>query len=199
MSDYGRSNRPSAAGSKGQQSRPEEVGHVGNSVEADRAWRKNRIANFLRSQRAPLMRKPDEKSESRSVQARASQPGEPAEKEADAIADQVTGQLHGIDKGAAPAVGREQAPAIGAKLVPGTISLSKKDDDASASKSVNLPSWRSAIEAAIMQAYRVAKKVQTQGRQVRVQGTSSDGMLIEMWVDLESKTIKTAYPKGVKK
>ena len=60
MSDYGRSNRLPAAGRKGQQPpQAEEAGHIGNSVEADRVWAQNRIANFLRNQRSSLMRKAD--------------------------------------------------------------------------------------------------------------------------------------------
>ena len=47
-----------------------------------------------------------------------SQPGEPAEQEADAVADGVTENLHGGgDKTAnRPAAGKQAAPAIGAKL-----------------------------------------------------------------------------------
>ena len=45
-----------------------------------------------------------------------SQPGEPAEKEADAVADHVADELHGGGKKEADAVGGEKAPKIGAKL-----------------------------------------------------------------------------------
>lgn len=58
-----------------------------------------------------------------------SQPGESAELEADAVADRVAGELHGgagaKEQPAAPA---QAAPAIGAKLEAGAVSLARKDD-----------------------------------------------------------------------
>ena len=43
------------------------------------------------------------------------------------------------------------------------------------------------VEKAIVEGYRVAKKVKTQGERVRVQGGG-----IEMWVNTRTKTIETA-------
>jgi hypothetical protein len=61
-----------------------------------------------------------------------SQPGEPAEQEADAVADHVAGELHSdndaVGHDGAKEVGKQAAPAIGAKLEAGTISLAKKND-----------------------------------------------------------------------
>ena len=58
-----------------------------------------------------------------------SQPGEPAEQEADAVADHVAAKLHGdSDKAGAGHPTKEAAPQIGAKRAAGTISLAKKDD-----------------------------------------------------------------------
>lgn len=49
------------------------------------------------------------------------------------------------------------------------------------------------IESAILAAYRSGKRVITQGNRVKVKG-DSHGMTIEMWVNMETKTIETAYP-----
>lgn len=50
------------------------------------------------------------------------------------------------------------------------------------------------IKDAIMTAYKNSKKIQTQGDSVKLQGYSGN-MKIEMWVNVKTKTIKTAYPK----
>jgi RHS repeat-associated protein len=49
------------------------------------------------------------------------------------------------------------------------------------------------LERVIRQAYRGAKKVETQGDRVKLQG-SAFGMKIEMWVNTADKLIETAYP-----
>jgi hypothetical protein len=66
-------------------------------------------------------------SDAKQSEAHVSQPGEAAEQEADQVADHVAEGLHGdSDKGEAQHAGKEQAPAIGAKLKDGAISLSPK-------------------------------------------------------------------------
>lgn len=133
----------------------------GGSVEADRDWARNRIAQFTRGNElarteaaindgiaeahhprreapgawrerlgaARVMRKAAGGAEA--AEHAVSQPGEPAEREADAVADHVAEQLHGDGKegGSEKSVeaGKEQAPAIGAKLDPGKIHLAGKD------------------------------------------------------------------------
>lgn len=59
-----------------------------------------------------------------------SQPGEPAEQEADAVADRVAGDLHGDGnaEGGGEKAGAHEAPSIGAKLKPGAISLASKNE-----------------------------------------------------------------------
>jgi len=52
------------------------------------------------------------------------------------------------------------------------------------------------VEMAIKQAYANGKKVQTQGERTLIQGTSKNGLKIEMWVNTETKTVETAYPMG---
>lgn len=49
------------------------------------------------------------------------------------------------------------------------------------------------IETAVFNAYNNGRKVATQGNRARVRGVGS-GVEIEMWVNLESKRIETAYP-----
>lgn len=49
------------------------------------------------------------------------------------------------------------------------------------------------IETAVFNAYNNGRKVATQGNRVRVKGVGG-GILIEIWVNLESKRIETAYP-----
>jgi hypothetical protein len=103
--------------------------HSGNSVEADRAWAQNRVANFFRGQR--VMRKADGEPAAHDGQdAQVSQPGEPAEKEADAVADQVADQLHGgagKPGGEHPRGPKQPAPSIGAMPQPGAVSLAGKN------------------------------------------------------------------------
>jgi hypothetical protein len=61
--------------------------------------------------------------------AEVSQPGDSAEKEADAVADHVADGLHGEKHGAEPGEAPKQAaPPIAAKLRPGTLSMQKKGD-----------------------------------------------------------------------
>ena len=50
-----------------------------------------------------------------------------------------------------------------------------------------------AIEAAVREAYRFGAKAAVQGDRVLIQGTSG-GMTIQMWVNLVTETIETAYP-----
>ena len=96
---------------------------------------------------------------------------------------------------------------------------------ASATKAVNLPSWRQVtvdiphvlerhtwggrlaagrdlfppgmgatqIERAIYQAYRVAKRMSSQGDRILIRGVA-DNLTIEMWLNTATKTIETAYP-----
>jgi hypothetical protein len=132
MSDGGRIHRPGAP-TGGHEKVPEDPMHTGNSVEADRDWAQNRIANFFRAQKKPIMRKAaggeaEQAEEAGEEGAKVSQPGEPAEKEADAVADHVADQMHGGDKQGehGAEAGKEKAPAIGAKLQPGAISLAPK-------------------------------------------------------------------------
>jgi hypothetical protein len=49
------------------------------------------------------------------------------------------------------------------------------------------------IEKAVLSAYNACERVATQGRRVRVVGQGG-GLEIEMWVNLESGRIETAYP-----
>jgi hypothetical protein len=49
------------------------------------------------------------------------------------------------------------------------------------------------IETAILNAYNGGRKVATQGSRVRVKGEAG-GIAIEMWVNLETRRIETAYP-----
>jgi hypothetical protein len=58
-----------------------------------------------------------------------SQPGEPAEKEADAVADHAAEQLHGGEKEGAATAPKQQAPAIAAKLLDGVSVHLKRDKD----------------------------------------------------------------------
>lgn len=129
MSDGGRIQRPGAPTADHDKAH-EDPTYSGSPVEADRAWAQNRIASFLRSQR--VMRKAAGDAVGHSADGpdpKISQPDEPAEKEADAVADHVTDKLHGgDDKAAADHSAKEAAPQIGAKRAAGTISLAKKDD-----------------------------------------------------------------------
>jgi hypothetical protein len=158
-----------------------------------------------------------------------SEPGEPAEQEADAVADEVAGAMHGDEKeGEDKEAGEEKTPKIGAKLdgVGRKIFLAK--DDGGRSKPVNLPAEKSitvdmahiksghmaggnrnlagqkdlfpkymdekAVEAAIREAYRTCKKLETQGDRVKLVGTGGS-LTIEMWLNIPAKMIETAYPK----
>jgi len=49
------------------------------------------------------------------------------------------------------------------------------------------------IEATVRQAYRFCERVATQGERVLVRGSAS-GLTVEMWVNLNTRTIETAYP-----
>lgn len=50
------------------------------------------------------------------------------------------------------------------------------------------------IKNLIQSAYKNAKKVKTQGDRVKLRGKASDGSVIEMWVNLKTKIMETAYP-----
>jgi hypothetical protein len=52
------------------------------------------------------------------------------------------------------------------------------------------------IEKAVKEAYSTAQKIGTKGDRIVLQGTSKDGLKIEMYLNPETKTIETAYPKG---
>jgi hypothetical protein len=117
----------------------------GSSIEADRQWALARAGMILRKE-AAAGAKPAASEE----EAQVSEPGEPAEKEADQVADGVAEKLHGggAGKGGAAAgasaeekegegagqkeggtegqvaegeAGQEKAPEIGAKLQPGVV------------------------------------------------------------------------------
>ena len=50
---------------------------------------------------------------------------------------------------------------------------------------------------AIYEAYKYASKLQTQGDRVKIIGTSeSFDIIIEMWINIVTDIIETAYPKG---
>ena len=128
MSDGGRLSKPGTP-TAAHEPELDEAKQPGKSVETDRTWAQNRISNFFRGQR--IQRKASGEAAGHAGgdgEAKVSKPGEPAEKEADAIADHVADGLHGGgDKAAAHAGGaKEAAPAIGAKLEAGAISLAKK-------------------------------------------------------------------------
>lgn len=129
MSDGRRLHRPETPTAE-QDNAHEETSHSGKSVGADRVWAQNRITNFFRGQ--GVMRKAATGAAGHSDDghgAKVSEPSEPAEKEADAVADHVADKLHGGDeKGGADHAAKEAAPQIGAKRLAGTISLAKKDD-----------------------------------------------------------------------
>ncbi|MBO0799984.1 MAG: EndoU domain-containing protein, partial [Blastocatellia bacterium] len=58
------------------------------------------------------------------------------------------------------------------------------------------------IRSAILDAYAHSKIITSQGargERVMVRGITKDGMIIEMWVNKETKMIETAYPKGWEK
>jgi hypothetical protein len=64
----------------------------------------------------------------------------------------------------------------------------------SSKKTLFPSSWtQSNVQSAIKEAYESAKKIETQGDRVRLQGTGG-GQKIEMWLNTKSKTIETAYP-----
>ena len=139
MSDGGRQHRPDLPAGAHEEAH-EDPQRQGNSVATDRAWAQHRIASFFRGQR--VQRKADGDPAAHAGaghDGQVSEPGEPAEKEADAVADHVADELHGAGEkaGAAEAAGpKEPAPAIGAKLQPGAISLSGKKGAAAAA-----PAW----------------------------------------------------------
>ena len=129
MSDGGRLHKPGTP-TANQDRAHEEPRHSGSSVDTDRAWAQSRIANFLRGQN--VMRKATSDAAGHADEGpgrKVSQPGEPAEQEADAVADHVADKLHSdSDKAGADHTTKEAAPQIGAKRAAGTISLAKKDD-----------------------------------------------------------------------
>lgn len=135
MSDYGQRHKPPTTADPGQRQASDGPRFLpGVSVEADRHWAQNRIANFFRANATPprVARNAADGGEgARRGGAEVSLPGDPAEKEADAVADHVADELHGggkeRDGAEVPAAGKEQAPAIGAKLKPGTIARAGKD------------------------------------------------------------------------
>lgn len=49
------------------------------------------------------------------------------------------------------------------------------------------------IGAVISRAYKAGKRVLTQGERVKVKG-ESDGLVLEIWVNMKTKQIETAYP-----
>lgn len=52
------------------------------------------------------------------------------------------------------------------------------------------------IQKAIEEAYNAGKKLQTQGNSVFIRGFSKTyDMVVEIWVDLKTYVIKTAWPK----
>ena len=66
----------------------------------------------------------------------------------------------------------------------------------SGKKSLFPPNWsQRQIENAVKDAYAFSQRVQTQGPKVKLQG-SGGGLIIEMWVNLETKVLETAYPIG---
>lgn len=133
MSDYEQRHKPPTTADPGQrQERNRSRFLPGGSVEADCRWAQNRIANFFRAAAtaAPLARKATGADDpATNAGPEVSQPGDPAEKEADAVADDVAEELHGDGEkaGEHAHAGKEQAPAIGAKLQPGTIARAGKD------------------------------------------------------------------------
>src|SRR5439155_10052591 len=87
------------------------------------------LTHTVQGQRSGIQRKPEESDENAGGEKHAgadvSKPGEPAEEEADKVADEVTGKLHGDgDKKSKDGKGEktapaEKAPEIGAKLAAG--------------------------------------------------------------------------------
>lgn len=194
------------------------------------------LTHTVQAQRSGIQRKADGSDKhdgGKQEGLEVSQPGDAAEKEADAVADHAAGALHGDGEehgGTGPDAGKEKAPQIGAKLAPSVV-LTKKDDgkkeEPVKGKPVNLPAWKDVIidishitsghvaggarasakkdkfppgmtpqkiESVVRNAYKVCKKLQTQGERVLVVGTA-DGLTIEMWVNTTTKTIETAYPQ----
>lgn len=133
-----RSHRPE--GGKGQvDAQVDEPKHVGGSVQADRGWAQNRISNFLNAQKA--FRKPSGDGTTGDEKA-VSHPGEPAEKEADHVADHVTDQLHGGNKAEHAPAAKEEAPAIGAKLEGAGARILRTKDDKKAPEKEGLGYYR---------------------------------------------------------
>jgi hypothetical protein len=118
---------------------PEAVGFVPPGETDSALASVKRIAKAIPYRRIQRKAEPGEEE---AKEAEVSQPGEPAEKEADAVADDVADRLHGGDDkkhkkdekagdkaegGADEAVTEEKAPEIGAKLDPGVIPLARDD------------------------------------------------------------------------
>lgn len=52
------------------------------------------------------------------------------------------------------------------------------------------------VYRAIEEAYKNSKRLQTQGDRILLQGYSKTyDLLIEIWLNVKSRTIETAYPK----
>jgi hypothetical protein len=84
----------------------------GATIRADREWAQHRIGSFFAAQR--VHRKAVD-GEGQGKEQQVSQPGEPAEAEADHVADQVADSLHGGPKPPGANVNQKAAP-IAAKL-----------------------------------------------------------------------------------
>jgi hypothetical protein len=50
------------------------------------------------------------------------------------------------------------------------------------------------VRKAILEAYKNCKKMETQGNRVRLRGGTRDGIPIEMWLNLGTHHVETAYP-----
>jgi hypothetical protein len=85
----------------------------------------------VQGQRSGIQRKSERETESQAAQApEVSQPGEPAEIEADAVGNRIAESLHGNDRAQhidAARPGKERAPAMGAKLDPTKVHLAGKN------------------------------------------------------------------------
>jgi hypothetical protein len=134
--------------------------------------------------------------------------GEPAEKEADAVGDHVADELHGggekHDSEHAKA-GKEQAPAIGAKLQPGAISLAKKGDKKDDKKEepqkprLGTPGQRQVPPKtlpAFPQARRVEPRTPVQGGGGKLQARWEDSEFIYEF-DYQHGTVEKFNKRGV--
>jgi len=89
------------------------------------------LTHVVQGQRSGIQRKASAGAEHEGEEAKVSHPDDPAEKEADEVAEQATDKLHGKKKKGEGSPGREagkqEAPKIAAKLQPGVIPLAGKD------------------------------------------------------------------------